>query len=336
MKCIPMPPQRTIRERLVDTPGNLRDRLERSERGQRLIYQMRNRRLFADLYQHDRMLADRARVEAYWEALGKHVGEGDVVLDLGSGTGVLSFFAAKQGAQVHGIEHSPLVDAARAVARDNGIDNVEFHRVHSTRLELSAQADAIVHEQIGDALFDERVIDNIADLRDRFLKPGGKVLPGLLDLFIEPVELREDLRTPFAWQQDLHGIDFRSLEEFAEKSHAYLYKSLRPFPFGQLLCQPQPVVSIDLHTATPDDLPQRISYRRPVVSAGHFDGFCVYFDARFDGETGFSSSPEVDATNWANPLLRVPPRRVEAGETIALDLTAEDLAAPATWRWDLG
>src|ERR1044072_1226466 len=102
-----MPPQRTIRERLVDVPGTVRDRLERSEKGQRLIYQMRNRRLFADLYQHDRMLADRARVDAYWEALSKHVREGDVVLDLGSGTGVLSFFAAKQGARVHGIEHSP-------------------------------------------------------------------------------------------------------------------------------------------------------------------------------------------------------------------------------------
>lgn len=329
-----MAKRRKIRDRLLDLPSTLRDQLEQSKTGQRLIYQVRNRRLFADLYQHDRMLADRARVEAYWEGISKHVGAGDTVLDLGSGTGVLSFFAAKQGATVHGIEHSPLVAAAEAIAADNQISNVEFHRVHSTRFELPQPADTIIHEQIGDALFDERVIDNISDLRDRLLRPGGRILPNLLDLYIEPVQLRDDLRTPFAWQQDLHGIDFRALEDFAEKSSAYLYKSLRPFPFGHFLCAPEPAVSIDLETATPADLPNRISYRRPVTTAGFLDGFCVYFDARFDAETGFSSSPELAATNWANPLLRVPVRPVTVGEEILLELEAEDLATPSSWSWN--
>lgn len=330
-----MPPSRSVKERLLDLPSTLRDSLEQSERGQRLVYQVRNRRLFADLYQHDRMLADSARVEAYWEALRKHVGPGDVVLDLGSGTGVLSFFAARQGAQVHGIEHSPLVDAARAVAADNGIENVEFHRVHSSRFELPVKADAIVHEQIGDALFDERMVENIAELRDRFLKPGGRVLPNLVDLYIEPVQLRDDLRAPFAFQQQLHGVDFRALEQFAEMSHAYLYKSLRPFPHGKFLCAPEPVFSLDLETAVAGDLPRRIGYRRPVTSAGSFDGFCVYFDARFDDSIGFGSSPELATTNWANPLLRVRSRPVEVGEEIELELTADDLAAPASWRWNV-
>jgi protein arginine N-methyltransferase 1 len=328
-----MPAAKTVRERLIETPLALRDRLARSERAQRLLYELRNRRLFSDFTQHDRMLADEARTAAYWEAISKHVGDGDVVVDLGSGTGVLSFFAARQGAHVHAVEHGPIVEAAQAVARDNGIDNVEFHRVHSRRLELPAKADVIVHEQIGDALFDERVVENIVDLRDRFLKPGGRILPSLLDLYIEPVQLRDDLRAPFAWQQQLHGIDFRALEPFTEMGHPYLYKSLRPFPHGQLLCKPEPVVSIDLHTATAADLPRQISYRRPVTSAGTFDGYCVYFDARFDAEIGFSSSPECPATNWATPLLRVSPRRVEPSETIELELTAGDLAMPSSWRW---
>jgi len=334
-KCTSMPAPRTIRERLLDLPSILRDRLENGKNTQRFVYQLRNRRLFSDIYQHDRMLADEARVEAYWEALGKHLGEGDVAIDLGSGTGVLSFFAARQGAQVHGVEHSPLAEAARAIAADNGIENVEFHRVHSSRLELPVKVDAIVHEQIGDALFDERMVENIADLRNRFLKPGGKILPGFFDLYIEPVQLREDLRAPFAWEQKLHGIDFRALEPFAETSHSYLYKSLRPFPHGQLLCKPEPVVTFDLHTDGVADLPTRISYRRPVTAAGHFDGFCVYFDARFDDEVGFSSSPELATTNWANPLLRVRTRPVAVGETIELELSADDLAAPASWRWNV-
>ncbi len=324
-----------MRERLVQAPLTLRDRLAQSDRAQRLLYEMRNRRLFADFFQHDRMLADRVRIEAYWEAIEKHVGQGDTVIDIGAGTGVLSFFAARQGAQVHAVEHGPVIEAARAVAHDNGIDNVEFHRSNSRAFELPEKADAIVHEQIGDALFDERAVENIADVRDRLLKPGGRIYPSLLDLYIEPVQLREDMRAPFAWQQQLHGVDFGAIEEFAELSHAYLYKSLRPFPFGQFLSPPEPVVSVDLHTVAPSDLPTRIAYRRQATSAGILDGFCVYFEARFDDEIAFGSSPELPTTNWATPLLRVRARKVEPGDAIALELTADDLAAPNTWRWDL-
>jgi type I protein arginine methyltransferase len=324
-----------MRERLIQTPLALRDRLAQSDRAQRLLYEMRNRRLFADFFQHDRMLADRARIEAYWKAIEKHIGQGDTVIDVGAGTGVLSFFAARQGARVHAVEHGPIIEAARAVAGDNGIDNVEFHRTNSRALELPEKADAIVHEQIGDALFDERAVENIADVRDRLLKPGGRIYPSLLDLYVEPVQLRDDMRAPFAWEQRLHGIDFRAIEEFAELSHSYLYKSLRPFPLGQLLGRPEPVVSVDLHTVAPAGLPTRISYRRQATSAGTLDGFCVYFEARFDDEIAFGSSPELATTNWATPLLRVRPRQVEPGDTIALELTADDLAAPRTWRWDL-
>jgi type I protein arginine methyltransferase len=326
---------KTMRERLVQAPVTLRERLAQSERAQRLLYEMRNRRMFSDFFQHDRMLADRARIESYWEAFEKHIGEGDVVIDIGAGTGVLSFFAASQGAQVHAVEHGPVIEAAKAVARDNGIDNVEFHRANSRALELPVKADAIIHEQIGDALFDERAVENIADARDRLLKPGGKIYPALLDLYIEPVQLRDDLRAPFAWEQRLHGVDFGAIEEFAELSHSYLYKSLRPFPFGQFLSRPEPVVSIDLQTANAADLPTEISYLRPVTASGILDGFCVYFEARFDEEIGFSSSPELPTTNWANPFLRVRSHPVEQGEEIALELTADDLATPRTWDWNL-
>jgi protein arginine N-methyltransferase 1 len=322
------------RDKLATLPGKARDRLARSPRAQKLAYALRNRNVFADLYQHDQMLADRIRVESYWQAISKHVDEGDVVIDLGTGTGVLALFAAKQGAEVHAVEHGPIAAAAEAVARDNGITNIEFHRVHSQDLELPGKADVIIHEQIGEAAYDERVLDNICDLRDRLLKPGGKILPSLLDLYVEPVEVSDGFRIPFVWQQNLHGIDFKAIEGLAEPSHRYFYRVNHPFPFGHLLCDPEPVVKVDLETATPDSLPHRVGYERPVTRPGVFDGYCVYLDARFDEEIWFTTSPAAETTHWGAPFLRVTPREVSAGEKIALDLRAGDLAAPATWRWD--
>jgi protein arginine N-methyltransferase 1 len=315
-------------------PGKARDRLAESPRAQKLAYALRNRNVFADLYQHDQMLHDKVRVESYWQGLSKHVKEGDVVIDLGTGTGVLAMFAAKQGAHVHAVEHGPIVAAAEAVARDNGITNITFHRTHSSKLELPGKVDAIIHEQIGEAAYDERVIENICDLRDRFLKPGGKVLPNLLDLYVEPVQVSEGFRIPFVWQQNLHGIDFGAIEKLAEPTHRYFYRVNHPFPDNHFLCEPEPVVKVDLETARPDSLPKQIQYEREVTTPGSFDGYCVYFEAGFDEEIRFDSSPASFPTSWGRPFMRVTPREVSAGEKIRLDLRAGDLAAPATWTWD--
>ena len=59
------------------------------------------------------------------------------------------------------------------LAAENGIENVDFEDVHSTKLYLEEPVDVILHEQIGDFLFDEAMVPNVCDLRDRLLKPGG-------------------------------------------------------------------------------------------------------------------------------------------------------------------
>lgn len=326
----------TARDTLLNHASDLVDRLSESRAARRIVYAVRNRRTFADLYQHDRMLADRVRVDAYHAALGEHIEDGDVVVDLGTGTGVLAFFAARSGARVvHAIEHGPMIDAARALARANGIANVDFHHLHSGTFVLDAPADVIVHEQLGDALFDEEVVANVVDLRERVLKPGGKILPAHLELFIEPIQLHEDFRSPYAWQQrDVHGLDFSWLESLrAQQPHSYRYRSFRPIPFSHFLCEPEPVLRVDLHTIAADGLPRSIAYERPAVRDGWLDGFCVYFRAAFDDALSFGTSPAETGTSWATPLLRVASRRVEPGETIRLDLRAGALSQPATWEW---
>ena len=89
-----------LRQWIYEIPVNLRARLGRSPRARALVYRLRNAYVFSDLAQHDRMLHDSLRVDAYHRAIERHVAPGDVVVDVGTGTGGLAAFAARRGARV--------------------------------------------------------------------------------------------------------------------------------------------------------------------------------------------------------------------------------------------
>jgi protein arginine N-methyltransferase 1 len=56
---------------------------------------MYDRTILETVDYHHTMLADKVRMQRYLQAILKAVEPGDVVLDIGSGTGILAYFAPK-------------------------------------------------------------------------------------------------------------------------------------------------------------------------------------------------------------------------------------------------
>ena len=76
---------------------------------------------------HEIMLKDTVRTDAYRDFIYGHkdLFKGKVVLDVGCGTGVLSMFCAKAGAKkVISVDNSAIIDKARAIVFENGLDSV--------------------------------------------------------------------------------------------------------------------------------------------------------------------------------------------------------------------
>ena len=73
------------------------------------------------------MLRDHVRNEAYQQAIQRVVKPGDVVLDIGAGTGILSIFAAQAGARrVFAVERTEIATVARTMIERNGLaDRIE-------------------------------------------------------------------------------------------------------------------------------------------------------------------------------------------------------------------
>jgi protein arginine N-methyltransferase 1 len=293
---------------------------------------------FDDPTSHEIMLVDAQRVDAYKAAIDKHIGKNDVVIDLGTGNGILAFLASRKAKKVYAIDRTEFIENARRVAEDNGLNNIEFRRCDSRDFRLDEKVDAIVHEQIGDDVFEEGMTVTVLDLRDRLLKPGGRILPNRFNVYLEPIEMKDRYRVPFIWEIDIDGISFRSLRETqsdlpgqGHPTQDYHRLRLMPEEVEHLLCEPKPIMSFDLETMSADDLPKLVRYENTAVRDGRLDGLYLYFEAMFDDEIRIDTHPRRGRTNWEVDLFRLEGRQVKAGDTLAFDLSIRDFANAETW-----
>lgn len=300
---------------------------------------LRNISGFQDQGTHEVMLSDQVRVDRYYEAIARAVEPGDVVLDLGAGTGILSYFAAQKAREVYAVEHAPIIEVAKRICAANGIKNVQFFPVNSRDFQPPAKVDVIVHEQIaGGNPFSENMLENLVDARRRLLKPGGKIVPNQFEIFLEPVELNQAYRIPFLWEFEIHSIRFQSLrpepQELPANGRPILPQHTRRIYPGAIkccLCSPRPILSFDLESLELADLPKRIDYENVAVRAGRIDGLCLYFKSRTQGCEFLENGPNRAATHWAMGFFRTEETLVDAGNAIAYDLAFGAFDQATTW-----
>ncbi|MCA9002399.1 MAG: class I SAM-dependent methyltransferase, partial [Planctomycetes bacterium] len=145
---------------------------------------------YADPGVHRLMLLDRVRTDAYRRALREAVTPDHTVLDVGSGTGILSLFAAQAGAkQVHSAEASDMIHLAERIAYTNGLDeNIEFHKGPVEALELPGPVDILVSEWMGYFALAECMFESVLVARDKLLAKGGMMIPHAVDILLAPIE----------------------------------------------------------------------------------------------------------------------------------------------------
>jgi hypothetical protein len=162
--------------------------------------------------EHRDYLADHARVDAFRNALRTLVRPGDVGLDLASGTGILGLLACQAGAaRVYAIESGDIATVAAAVARENGLgDRITIINEHSSRATLPERVDFVVTDMSGRFGFEAGLFELMRDARRRFLKPGGRIIPRAVSLWIAPVESSDVRAHVDFWSAEIHGLSFRA------------------------------------------------------------------------------------------------------------------------------
>ena len=135
--------------------------------------------MYAEFEVHRTMIRDRVRTEAFRRAIDSVVRPGDIVLDVGAGSGILSVFAARAGAaRVYAVERTPIAALAEQLAAANDVaDTVTVIHGDVIDIELPEPVDVIVSEWLGGFGIDEGMLAPVIAARDRWLKPGGVMIP---------------------------------------------------------------------------------------------------------------------------------------------------------------
>ncbi len=146
-------------------------------------------------YQVEDCLFDEKRTLRFAEAIKKIVKKNDVVVDAGSGTGVLGLLAAKAGAKkVYCIESNPrFIPIIKANAKTNGFSKI-IQAIYgdASKIKLPGKVNVIIAELMSTGLFYEPQIQVINHLR-KYLVKGGKIIPEKICSSLQLVNAKRDL-----------------------------------------------------------------------------------------------------------------------------------------------
>jgi len=283
--------------------------------------------------EHRQYLCDHARLGVFERAIAAAVRPGDVVIDLGAGTGVLGLLACRAGAaRVYAIENGGMIEVARALAHANGLgDRVIFVRAHSSEAHLPEQADVLVADLIGRMGFEAGAFEAYADVR-RWLKPGARVIPECISIFAAPVQQDAAHADAEFWSSPVAG--FRA-DPALDWSRNTGYP--RAFDPSELLSD-TPVSA----TFRPIDecAVLRIKGVAGIARAGRLHGIAAWFSARMlavDPSIVMTNAPgAVDRIARRNVFLPLHPViEVTAGDCVEIDLRIRPREIIVSWTADV-
>lgn len=142
------------------------------------------------LSSHKMMIKDSYRTFSYYKAIQKCVQRGDVVIDYGSGSGLLSLLSARCGAQiVYAIERNPKTAAwLQHNISINGLGEKIVVFIGDAEQFMSAYPDlnvnVVISECIGDHLFENKMIKEFLHLSKYY--NVDKKIPSEFDLNLYP------------------------------------------------------------------------------------------------------------------------------------------------------
>lgn len=283
---------------------------------------------YSNILSHRPMVLDDYRNSLYADAIKKLVTPDSVVLDLGAGLGIHGLIAAKAGAKkVYLVEpEAGLEVAERTASRNNASERIECIRGTIEESQLPEPVDIILSVFTGNFLLQEDLLPSLFYARDKYLKPGGILVPDRARMEVVPVTASDYFQKHIAdWSNLSQGIDYGLVREYAANS---IYYGDHRDEIDEYLAEPTEIIELDFMTAEKADCRNTIDIK--ITKDGICHGWLGWFQTRL-GDNWLSTSPQVTRTHWGQAFLPLdPPMPVTAGEVLSFQLHRPELGE---WTW---
>ncbi len=253
------------------------------------------------------------------------------VADIGCGLGTYAILAARAGAErVYGVDETGVIEIAREIAAANGCaDRVKLLSGRSTEIDPPERVDLAIFEDYVAGLLTPSIVAVLRDLRTRWLKPGGRLLPAQARLWAAPVEARElhqSLDRFSGTGERVFGIDLGPA-----RRRAFATPQMVNLRAAALLTAPQGGETIDLASVETAQLRWRST--APVTRDALVHGLLVWFDLAL-GDAHLGTGPLDPPSAWRQVFLPFEtPLQAREADELALEVEVAPFGDAMMWRW---
>uniref|UniRef100_A0A4W3GCR3 Histone-arginine methyltransferase CARM1 n=1 Tax=Callorhinchus milii TaxID=7868 RepID=A0A4W3GCR3_CALMI len=280
------------------------------------------------LSQQQNMMQDYIRTGTYQRAiLQNHADFKDkVVLDVGCGSGILSFFAVQAGARkVYAVEASSMAQHAELLVKSNNLgDRILVIPGKVEEVNIPEPVDMIISEPMGYMLFNERMLESYLHAK-KWLKPNGNMFPTLGDVHLAPftdeqLYMEQFTKANFWYQPSFHGVDLSALRGAAVDEY-FKQPVVDTFDIRILMAK-SVKYTVNFLEAKENDLHRiEIPFKFHMLHSGLVHGLAFWFDVAFVGSlvtVWLSTAPTEPLTHWYQVrCLLQSPLFTKAGDTLS-------------------
>ena len=260
---------------------------------------------------HAVMLGDQIRLEAYHRAITNQVKEGMVVAEIGTGTGILSAYAAtRTQAQIFALECYPsTAQMAEDMHRAAGFNQVKILRGESYGITLDPQPQILITETIGAIGPEENIVELCHDFKKRH--PAiAKFIPARLKMYAEPIRSKRIVEAERTFYDYFASASFGKFD----------FKSIRPglskiwtseIRYGSLsdavaAGECKLLADYEMGVTEKSEFIQTLDFSENQNDDQPMDAVHLFFEAELDSEVLLTSHRADPETHWRHAYVAKP------------------------------
>jgi hypothetical protein len=278
---------------------------------------------------HRDLIGDPVRLDAYVRAIQAVVRPGDIVLDPGAGTGLLSMIAARAGARrVYAIENHPVIQVAREVIERNGLtERITCIQADAGNVELPEKANLVISDLIGVFGVDLDILRIYAHLRAHCLEHDARVLPRRIEVRFCPWQAPK-LHEPIQfWDRPLADFDVSAVRRLAANRPVSVV-----LPKDGALAEPKLAWTLDLKQPVGETVEQTVTFE--ISRPGSLHGIGGWFLAELSPGVFLDSAPGRPTLPWRQGFMPLTTAlTAQAGDRLELTVTGTQEPAGMLLGW---